>query len=198
MFVKKSLILPEIMKTGTVIRYIVACLVAVGALCAWGLGMAVMQDTFIPGWVPWVVALVPAVVLLPVFVTRWPALTGIENRWVGALCHLVVFGGLFFILFLGSNYMFARESTAVSETASVVEKHRREHTRYRRVSRRSYVPSGHYHTWHLVLELDDGRRHEQSVSAVVYNRTRVGARRKIPLQRGLFGFTVVKKLPHDE
>jgi len=181
-----------------VLKYILIGLTIVIVLSAWGLAMAILHDTFIPVWMPLTFAAVAALVLLPAMLPRMARLIPDMPRWVLGIAHIIIWGGIFMIISVGSNYMFASPDTAVAAHATVVAKTRKEHTRYRRAGRRHSVPAGKYHTWHLTLRLDDGRCHERSVSLQEYNRTRIGASRTVPLQRGLFGFTVVKPLPQPK
>lgn len=175
-----------------VARYILLILLIFMAISAIGLGMYLYHNTFMPLWIALVAAAVPAVVTLPALVPRWRHLPGCDHVAVASLAHLAVLGSVCFVLFVGSNFVFASEP--VAHEAVVESKFRREHTRYRRVGRGRMVPSGKYHTWHVALRLDDGRRTDAAVSLEKYNRIRKGARRKVFLSRGLFGFTVVKNI----
>ncbi|MDO4319858.1 MAG: hypothetical protein Q4C34_04710 [Bacteroidales bacterium] len=186
------------MRRNSIIIGLLQGLAVLSVLVVCGMGMAILQDTFMPAWMPVAFGVVGAAVLLPAMLSRWASFVPSAPKWMLGVMHMIAFAGLFFFAVLASNYYFANTDTAESAKATVVDKHREEHTRYRRLGRNRYVPAGTYHTWHLVLELDDGRRYKQSVSLTAYNRSRVGSVRHLPLQRGLFGFTVVKDIPHSD
>lgn len=177
-------------------KYILLIFFVLLAVFAAGGGMALYHDTFVPLWVPLVAALLPTAVVLPAFLPRWRRLPGCGHAVVAGFLHVAVTGSLCFAIFLGANYAFASEPEP--HEAVVVGKFRREHTRYRRVSRRVRVPAGKYHTWHVKLEIDDGHCTDEQVSLEKYNRIRKGARRTIGLSRGLFGFTVIKNIKEQD
>lgn len=179
-------------------KYILPVVAFLIGLAAWVLGMSLLHDTFMPWWLPVICGVFASAVLMPAMVPRLTKLFDDVPRWICGVAHTVVWTGIFFFAVLGLNYRFASASTAVSAEATVVDKVCKERTRYRRVARNRYIAAGKYNEWYLVLELDGGRRYEQPVSITVYNRTRRGAVRHLPLQRGLFGYTVVKELPHSD
>lgn len=158
-----------------------------------GLGLAIYSDTITQWWLPVIPAAMVALGTAPMLTHRWKRLTDIDSTIVNLLCQIFVFGSITYSLFLGVNYWCADPETIVEEKAEVVDKYQKTHTRYRRVSRRSRVPDGHYYTYHLLLRLNDGREKEVEVPFNTYRRTRNGGHRTITLEKGFFGLTVIKK-----
>ncbi len=170
-------------------------LLMLGLFLTFGLlagGTALLSRTFIPKWIPITIATVPAIVTAPVLMNRWQKLTHFSRAWLNIPCHILLVGTVLYFGFLAANYWGGDDSTLHPESSTVIAKHRKQHTRYRRAGRRTQVPAGHYYTYHLKLELPDGHVIDQPVSLQKYNRTRKGAHYTVKLEKGLFGYTVVK------
>ncbi len=155
-------------------------------------GAMAYRDTYIAVWVAPLIALFVAGALSPFIGTRWRRLTGFQRDWLNVLTHFIVVGCFVFGAFLSFNYMFAREASEEAIEAHVVRKYSEQHTRYRRSGRRMRIPDGHYTTWHVDVELPDGRISKRAVDFSRYRRIRVGAPYRLHVRSGLFGFKVIR------
>lgn len=154
-------------------------------------GVALLGRTLVAWWIPAAIAAVPAIATAMPMMPRWQFLFGFSKPLYALPFHLFTVGAITFFLFLGINRWCADKSTAHTEQTTVVEKFRKEHTRYRRVGRNRRVPDGHYHTWHLKLQFSDGRTKDMEVPFTTYRNAREGSHRELTVERGLFGMTVI-------
>ena len=171
---------------------VIFCVILFSAFIMLAIGIAIFGNTLINWWATLPIALLPAISTAIPFQSRWRTLSGFSNPIANAATHIFVAGSLIFFLFLGLNYWGADKSTAHVEHTTIIDKHSKEHTRYRRVGRNRRVPDGKYNTWHLTLEFADGRQKDTEVTATTYRRSRIGNHRDITLQRGLFSIPVIK------
>lgn len=171
---------------------VIFCVILFSAFIMLAIGIAILGNTLINWWATLPIALLPAISTAIPFQSRWRTLSGFSNPIANAATHIFVAGSLIFFLFLGLNYWGADKSTAHVEHTTIIDKHSKEHTRYRRVGRNRRVPDGKYNTWHLTLEFADGRQKDTEVTATTYRRSRIGNHRDITLQRGLFSIPVIK------
>ena len=180
------------MKSGSNFALAIGIILLMVALFLLGGGLWLLGNTIVNWWIPAIIAFIPAVVTALPLMPRWQWLFGFSKAVYTLPFHLVVTGSVVFFMFLGLNYWGSDKNTAHIEHTTVVEKFRKEHTRYRRVSRNRRVPDGTYHTWHLKLQFPDGRTKNREVTFSAYRRTRVGSTRDLNMERGLFGLPVIK------
>ncbi|MCM1079478.1 MAG: hypothetical protein NC344_09900 [Bacteroidales bacterium] len=155
------------------------------------LGYVCYERTLVDWWLPVLVAVVIAVVTVPLMRGRWSWLVG-EDRTFDLLCHLYVTGCLAYFLFLCGNYFLASKESMHEETVTVEErKHTTRDTGYR--SGRRYRRSGRQtHSYYLSVRLEDGSLKDMPVTSKYYSRVRTGGTIDIRLQDGAFGFRVIK------
>lgn len=153
-------------------------------------GFVVYRLTFVEWWKPVVAgAAVGAVLMTPA--ARWVRrLTLADDTVMNCVIAFVAASVVGYSAILGINYVFADESSAVVES-TVVRRFEKTHKKYRRMYRRN-MAVGEYRTYHVEIELADGFTKELSVDLRTYNRTSVGRRYDIALQRGAFGADVMK------
>lgn len=168
--------------------YVAALIAGMVVMCAIGFGIAMLGRNYMPRWLPVTIALLVTGPTVAAIGPRLARAAGIRV-WAAAAIYAAVTGSIIFALVPGLNN-FCTTAPAVVE-ATVVSKYTRQHTRYRRVSRRVRVPDGTYTSWHVTYELPDGHHYEESVGSDTYRRLRRGARRRVTLARGLFGYPVV-------
>ncbi len=180
------------MKTNMRIGLLVG--VAFVVMC-FGAGAAVLWDKTIIDW--WVI---PSGALAAGFGTaffagqKWSFLTTIASRPVNRLVHTVAITVVLTCCAMGANYMWADKESAVEVETQVERKLRKEHQRTRRVGRHRYVNDGVWYSYHLEVRMPDGRLKTIEVSRGEYSRAREGSVKVLPLQQGLFGIPVIKKL----
>ncbi|WP_288317718.1 hypothetical protein [Xylanibacter caecicola] len=172
----------------TILRYVAAfaCL----ALCI--AGYIFYCDTIITWWYPIAAALVPAVATAPQFYNKWRIATTSDKAAINVICHLIVVGSVLYASLLGANYLFADTTTDHVVHATILSKSKETHKKYRTVGRRRRVQNGTYDTFHLYLGFADGSKKSMTVTRSEYNRVRTGGTKTLSLQKGLFGFTVIK------
>lgn len=180
------------MKSGSTAALVIAVILMFVALFLLGAGLALLGNTFVAWWIPAIVAIVPAAATALPLMPRWQHLLGFSKLIATLPFHLLLVGSVTFFLFLGINQWCADKGTAHVEHTTVIEKFRKEHTRYRRVSRNRRVPDGKYYSWHLKLQLADGRTINREVPLSTYRNTSTGSHRDLTLAIGFFGFPVIK------
>ena len=63
----------------------------------------------------------------------------------------------------------------------------------RRVGNHRYVPAGERKEYYLQVIFENGTRKKLPVSLSTYNNTRTNATRTLTLEKGFFGYTIIKK-----
>ena len=180
------------MKPGSTMSTIIGVVLLFVALFLLGGGLSLLGNTMVEWWVPAIVAAIPAIATAIPLIPRWSHLFGFSKPIYTLPFHLLLVGSVTFFLFLGLNRWCADKSTAHVEHTTVIEKYRKEHTRYRRVSRNRHVPDGKYHTWHLKLQFPDGRIKDTEATFSTYRGIRKGSVRDLTIERGLFGMPVIE------
>jgi len=156
-------------------------------------GYVLYQQTIVTWWYPVAAAAVVAAATAPVMYGRWRIMTTSDNAALNILCHLYVIGSVAYFAFLCGNYVFADTATGHKEEVTVVEKYKKTHRKYRTVGRRRRVQNGTYDNFFLRVEFSGGTDKELSVTRSVYNKTRNGSVMTLYMQKGLFGFPVMKR-----
>ena len=109
-----------------------------------------------------------------------------------SLAVLVAVGSLATGTFYALNFSLS-DSTRQTEVHAVVErKYTEEHYRTRRVSRRTVGRGEKYTVWYIDLVVDGGVSKTWQVSSGQYRRLHIGDTLTLALERGLFGYPVVK------
>ncbi len=133
--------------------YVAALIAGMVVMCAIGFGIAMLGRNYMPRWLPVTIALLVTGPTVAAISPRLAKAAGIRI-WAAAAIYAVVTGSIIFALVPGLNN-FCTTAPAVVE-ATVASKYTRQHTRYRRVSRRVRVPRRHLHQ--LACDLRTARR----------------------------------------
>ncbi|MDE7069999.1 MAG: hypothetical protein K2O63_05760 [Alistipes sp.] len=172
--------------------------IAVGAGCLIlaAAGYVLYQRTIVVWWLPLVAAAAIALLTLPMLSPRWRWLTRSENGRINGLCHFSIVCVLFYFGLLGGNYWLADPASACSETAVVSGRIERTRKEYRYVRRHRRVPTGKIiRTYYLEIVFPDSTRKKLPVPGALYKKTRTNPEIVLSLQRGFFGYRVVKDRP---
>ena len=89
--------------------------------------------------------------------------------------------------------MLADPSSTREEKVTVLSKHIETHKQTRRVGNHRYVPAGERKEYYLQVIFENGTRKKLPVSLSTYNNTRTNATRTLTLEKGFFGYTIIKK-----
>lgn len=174
-------------------RLILLCIIAIAGLFLYVGAYVINVRTLTPMWIMPAIAASIALATMPMLARRWQWLTGSDRPIYNALCHIYVAGALAYFAIAGGNYFFADSSTAVTEQATVTGRHTETRDTYRRIGRARHIKSGTTTTYYITLLHSDGTERDMQVTRQEYNHTRTGQQRTLTLQRGLLGFTVIKK-----
>lgn len=180
------------MKAGSKISYVILFVLLFAAFIMLPLGMVIYEHTIVEWWIPVTAAAIIAIGTTPMLFRKWATLTNMRYAIINILCNLFVAGSFSYTLFLGVNYWWANDTSATQVETTVVKKFKRAHTKYRRVSRRTRVADGHWYSYHLELELPDGRHKAVEVPFSTYKKTRTNNTRSITVERGLLGMDIIK------
>lgn len=104
--------------------------------------------------------------------------------WIG---WLVLMTSMFYCAILGLNYGVADRDAVHTESAVVDRRYEKEHTRRGRRGRHM----GTYHTYHIDVTFEDGRRKTFSIPVVRYRTTRTGSTVKYKVCTGCLGWKIV-------
>ncbi|MCM1067186.1 MAG: hypothetical protein NC418_06410 [Muribaculaceae bacterium] len=169
------------------VAIVVAVVLLLGGLCmAFGLA----PRTFVQWWRP---AAVCAFIGSLTAVKGWKlmrAVTGIDGLALNFAAAVILMGAVLTGTFYTVNYFAADASTEQECVATVERRYSEERTRSRRVGRRTGPRSEKYTVYILELRLPDSRTFTMQVPADRYVRTRTGAKMKVTLRRGCFGYDV--------
>lgn len=119
-------------------------------------GYVVYEDTLASWWIPVGVALVIAILTLPLY-KKWTWLTAGSDKTLNLLCHVVCVGAVSYALFLVGNYCLADPASTQDEKVIVQKKLQKTYKKTRRVGKRRYVSDGvrrnTIYRWPLRMEL---------------------------------------------
>lgn len=166
-------------------------LVAVVVLALGVFGYVCFERTLVV-WC-WPVAVSAFVVLLsvPLFYNRWQWLTGTSGS-ANLLCHVYVVGLVCYSFLLGGNSLLADSSSAHDEEGLVLKKETTTKTIVNRSGRRYRYTRRVTHYYYLTVRFADGTCKKIPVPLSTYNRSREDKPCIFVMQKGFFGFRVVK------
>ena len=171
-----------------IIPYVIMLL----AVLAWAFGFVLYKETLIAWWEPLLMALILAIATL-FFAKKWQWLTRSDNNILNGICHLFHASAFCYLMILGGNFMLADPSSTREEKVTVLSKHIETHKQTRRVGNHRYVPAGERKEYYLQVIFENGTRKKLPVSLSTYNKTRTNATRTLTLEKGFFGYTIIKK-----
>lgn len=160
-----------------------------------GIGYLLYKHTLIEWFIPLLVATCIAAATLSLY-KRWAWMTNTDSKPLNIICHLTVVGLMSYVLFLGSNFLFA--DTASTHIEQVVVKSKQ--VEVRKNTRRS----GRHHTttssgtrryYYLNISFENGKEKQLQVRQEVYNVTKTGSKKPLTMRQGCFGFPVIMKSP---
>lgn len=177
----------------TSLRGVLQVVAAVGAMIALCGGMVVWNRTLVDWWVPALVALAGASVLLRPLSSTWRKFTGSESTAINMMSHIAFFGCLIYFGVLEANYLYPGRGDKMQHVAVTVEKkYTKEHTKVRRLTNGVTVPAGKYKTYHAKFVFADGRSKDIQMPLNDYNHLRQGSETEINLCTGILGWPVMK------
>ena len=162
------------------------------AVLAWALGSVIYKETLIAWWEPLLMALILAIATL-FLCKKWKWLTRSDNKILNGICHLFHVSALCYLLILGGNLILADPSSTREEKVTVLSKYIETHKQTRRVGNRRYVAAGERKEYYLQVIFENGTRKKLPVSLSTYNKTRTNATKILTLEKGFFGYTIIKK-----
>lgn len=176
-------------KTGQTILWIVFLFISAAMA---GIGLAIAGMTLASLWKGAVIGLLLAAISFPAFFPIWHKIIPDGKLWHYAIGQAILVGSLGFMLMFGLNYWFADKDSCHTVEAHIVAKFQQEHNRTRRSGRR-YIPSGEkWYSYHVTIELPDGRRKNRKVPVSQYLRLRTGSKIDIEIEKGLFGMDIIR------
>lgn len=155
-------------------------------------GYVVYEDTLASWWIPVGVALVIAILTLPLY-KKWTWLTAGSDKTLNLLCHVACVGAVSYALFLVGNYCLADPASTQDEKVIVQKKLQKTYKKTRRVGKRRYVSDGVRKEYYLQVAFENGTVETLHVSLSTYNKTRQGKTKTLTLQKGFFGLPVITK-----
>ncbi|MDE6305219.1 MAG: hypothetical protein K2L90_01370 [Muribaculaceae bacterium] len=173
-----------------------AALVAVALVCVviCVFGWVVYDRTVVPVMTPVAVAMGAALLTVPLSVRLWRRLVGSDNRWYNLICHIVIVGSVVYTGLLSANFYLADPSSTHTEDVTIESKSKKEHDKYQRIRRHSYRKIGVRYTYHIDVRFQSGFRKTIQVQRGAYRHYKPGNTYPFTLQRGLFGFPIVKDM----
>ncbi|MCI9284223.1 MAG: hypothetical protein HFJ91_00075 [Muribaculaceae bacterium] len=171
-------------------RSCILVILAILSIIAMGAGVSLQGHTLISVWVPSGLAAMIALGTAPMAMDRWRRITDTNRWWINLPCHIIVAGSLSFAIFLGINRVGAHTDQANDVEATVISKYSKTHDRYRRVGRRN-IRDGEWHSYHLSLQLPDGRIKDTQVPFSTYRHSHNGTHRTVCIAPGLLGMDVI-------
>ena len=172
-------------------------LLAVLTLGLYGMAMAIHRDTIINGSIVTVVALSMAVLtgiaVANLLASRAPADSGLWMKIAGVM---IFAGGLYLFSFYALNYHCADEESIQSEEVVVIRKYYEVHHHSERSGRRSYSTGRPYNVYYMEVSFPDGQTKKMRISMKRYNKLHKGDVLHMELEKGLFGFPVIRDNPY--
>lgn len=145
--------------------------------------------TMVRRWIPFVIALVIALVSGLTLHRLWPRFTHIDKPVVNYAIHVVFSTILLWGAFYTVNALFARGAT-YTEEITVERRFTETHYRSRRTGRNSYSRGAPYKTYHIEARFPDGRTRNLQITGGRYRDLRSGDTIALPLRKGFFGVPV--------
>lgn len=175
-------------------RSAILVIAGVGCIVAAIFGWLVYDKTLVDIAIPIGLSIGGVMVTSPISCKLWRWLTGSDNRWHNMACNLAVTGSVVFAAFLSANFYLADQSSGYTENITIENKWRKTHDTYQRIRRHSYRKTGVRYTYHMDVRFSSGFRKEMQIQRPAYNRYKTGGTYTFTMQRGLFGFPVIKDL----
>lgn len=176
------------------INIIIMIILITGVILLLGLASVLQKHTLIQWWIPTgacALLALPCGYLLKGLIHKLTHFKkAVWNILAGVVFSFSVFIGLFYSL----NYYKSDEATAHEYSARIVNKYTEEHYRVKRVSRNRVRRGEKYQVYCINIELEDGRLKNMEVPVNDYVKIRVGGHIKLRMEKGLFGFTVIKNM----
>lgn len=183
----------KLTSTNSTPRLVLLVIIAIAGLFLYVGAYVINVNTLVAMWIMPAMAAAITIATIPLLARRWRWLTGRDRQLYNILCHIYVTGALAYFAIAGGNYFFADSSTAVTEQA---HRDRPPHTtRDTSPPNRPRTPHQERHHHNLLYNPASHRRHRTRHAGhrQEYSHTRTGQQRTLTLQRGLLGFTVIKK-----
>lgn len=158
-------------------------------------GYLLYKHTLIDWFIPLLVAVCVAVATLT-WHRKWKWLIKAEARPLTIICHLLVVTLISYVLFLGSNFLFADKASTHVEQVTVKSKHIEVRKKSRSSGRRHYssTSTGSTKYYYLLVAFENGKEKELQVKLSVYNTSKVGDIKPLTLREGCFGFPVIMEM----
>lgn len=172
----------------TVARY------AIFALCliAGTAGYALYERTLVVWWWPVAAAVAVAAATMPLLCRRWQWLTDSDSRTLNLLCHLYIVSLSSYFCLVGGNFLLSDSASSHEESVVVSEVMKKQHKRYRRLTHNRVVQSGVTYSYYMKVMFADSTSKRLRLSAEAYGKTRPNSCRTVYLERGFFGFPVIR------
>jgi len=145
-------------------------------------------------WLPAAAAAAVAAATAAPFADKWRRLTATRDTAANIACHICIAGSLSYAALTGGNFIFADAEPTYEVSCTVGAKFEKTRTIYRTAVHHRRIPVGKRTCYYLRLEFDDGTAKTVAVRPEVYNSTGGGGRKSLKLQRGLFGFPVIRSI----
>lgn len=152
-------------------------------------GYLLYKHTLIDWFIPLLVAVGIAVATIS-WHRKWVWLIKDDATSLTIICHLLVVSLISYVLFLGSNFVFADKASTHIEQVTV--KSRYVEIRKKSGRRGRNIGSSKYYC--LLVAFANGKEKELQVKPEVYNVTKVGTVKPLTLREGCFGFPVIMKI----
>ncbi len=174
-------------KLVNIVRVVAASIVLLMAT----FGYICYEKTLVVWWLPILFSFLLSLLTFPLFSGCWQRMAGTKGI-VTLFCHFYAVGGTCYFLLLGSNYFWADSSSGWKEEVYILEKENVVKTISSRSGRRYRNVHRTVHYYYLTVRFIDGTCKQVPVSLSVYNRARENGTYIFNMQRGLFGFRVIK------
>lgn len=154
-------------------------------------GYVCYEKTLVAWWLPVSASVLLALLTFPLLYKCWRKVMGVKG-FVNLLCHLYVIGGFSYFLLLGGNFLLSDASSAYKEEVHVLEKEHVVKTLSSRSGRRYRNVHRTIDCYYLTVCFSDGTCKKVQVALSAYNHTRKNGTFTFNMQKGLFGFRVIK------
>ena len=161
-----------------------------------GYGAAISLSARTMIWFPAVVltSFAIAALLGVAIAVRRGGFLGIRNRILASGVAALILTGVLSGAFLTLNYVFTADGSAHTERVAVTRKYREKHYRSKRVSRNRYTRGEPYYEHCIDIEFDNGKVCQIKLGMEKYRRVSTGDTLQATIEKGLFGFPVMKNV----
>lgn len=116
-----------------------------------------------------------------------------KSLWIKYVGGVIISAAALAFSFYGLNYWCADSSTEHIERVEVVRKYYNVRHKTQRINRRVYTTGAPYKVYYIDVEFANGRIKAQSIPFSRYRRVHKGDTINLPMEKGLFGFPVIKE-----